>query len=230
MGQERFAGESAQNFEQKCLCVLVMDVSGSMSGAPINSLNAALKNFWSDILNDNDVAESLKDQLEIAVIQFDEEVKLLRNPALLEIEEAAPTLVERGSTTNTVDALREAIKLVDDRKEFYKSTGQPYYRPWIVLMTDGEPYPASEGDIAAISATIQRDCQAKKYTIIGLGVEGFNRAVLEKMTGQVLPLDGAKFKEFFSWLSNSMSTISQSKSGDKVDLSSGISDFAAFSI
>ncbi len=230
MGQERFAGESAQNFEQKCLCVLVMDVSGSMSGAPINSLNVALRSFWDDILNDNDVAESLKDQLEIAVIQFDEEVKLLRNPGLLEVEESVPTLVERGSTTNTVGALREAIQLVEDRKAFYKSTGQPYHRPWIVLMTDGEPYPASESDISAISNTIHQDCQAKKYTIIGLGVEGFNQAVLSKMTGSVLPLEGTKFKEFFKWLSNSMSTISQSKSGDNVDISGGIADFASFKI
>ena len=37
------------------------------------------------------------------------------------------------------EAIDEAIELVEARKSWYKVTGQPYYRPWIINMTDGEP-------------------------------------------------------------------------------------------
>ena len=48
MGVERFKGESAPNAEMKCLCVLVIDVSGSMEPY-MSELNSALYNFFEDI-------------------------------------------------------------------------------------------------------------------------------------------------------------------------------------
>lgn len=240
MGRERFAGESAQNSEQKCLCVLVMDVSGSMRGTPIDELNAGIKNFFMEILEGgNGITETLRDQLEISLIQYDESVKIIRNPKLLDDGETAPALVERGSTTNTVAALHEAIKLVDDRKAFYKATGQDYLRPWIILMTDGEPYPYIDSEVNEISEIVKKDVMDKRYMMVGLGVTGANMQILSKMSGVqkddpqkpsgvVFPLQGTKFTAFFSWLSNSMSTLSKSKEGDKVDISKGIADFAGF--
>ena len=121
MGAERFAGESAQNLEQKCLCVLVLDVSGSMRGAKLDSLNQGVRDFFTQIQTADGVPESLVDQLEIAIMQYDEEVRILRDPKLLEDGELPPTLTERGSMTETVVAIEEAIKLVEDRKAFYKS-------------------------------------------------------------------------------------------------------------
>ena len=137
--EHRFAGESAVNQEMKCLCVFVLDVSGSMRGEKLNALNQGIKDFYAEIQEGDSVSEKLIDQLEIAVIQYDEEVQILRNPALLEEEEQAPTLTERGSVTETVMAMEEAIRIVEERKAWYKETGQKYYRPWIVVMTDGEP-------------------------------------------------------------------------------------------
>ena len=45
-----FEGESPDNYEQKCLCLLVLDVSGSMSGDPINELNKGLQEFQEAVL------------------------------------------------------------------------------------------------------------------------------------------------------------------------------------
>lgn len=227
MGAERFAGESAENFEQKCLCVLVLDASGSMRGEPLNALNEALKNFWHDILNDNDVAESLKDQIEIGVIQFDQEPKILREPKLLDDNDQIPVVTERGSTTETVAALKEAIQMVEDRKTFYKSSGQPYFRPWIVLMTDGAAT-SSKQAIDEMSSLISQKLAAKAFTIVGLGAGGYDKAELEKLAPMTLGLAGTKFTDFFKWLSCSMSTISQSTEGDSVNL---VNDqFKAFQI
>lgn len=225
MGTERFAGESAQNFEQKCMCVLVLDVSGSMRGSKLDMLNDGVQSFFTQIQTSDGVAEGTKDQLEIAIIQYDEEVKILRDPKLLEDEELPPTLTERGSVTETVLAIEEAIQLVEDRKAFYKSTGQRYYRPWIILMTDGEPYgnKASEADIDAIAARVKSDSQNKKYNMIGIGIgESANMELLNKMTGgQAKKMAGLKFGEFFQWLSASLSTVTKSKEGEKVSIKGG---------
>ncbi len=227
MGAERFAGESAENFEQKCLCVLVLDASGSMRGEPLNALNTALSSFWYDILNDNDVDESLKDQIEVGVIQFDQEPRILREPKLLDDEDQVPVVTERGSTTETVSALREAIRMIEDRKAFYKSSGQPYFRPWIVLMTDGAAT-SSKQDIDDMSLIISQKLAAKAFTIIGLGVGGYDKTELERLSPMTLGLAGTKFTDFFKWLSCSMSTISQSTEGDSVNL---VNDqFKAFQI
>lgn len=229
MGAERFAGESAQNQEQKCLCVLVLDVSGSMRGSKLDSLNQGVRDFFTQIQSGDGVAESTVDQLEVAIIQYDEEVRILRDPKLLEDGELPPTLTERGSVTETVVAMEEAIKLVEDRKAFYKSTGQSYYRPWIIVMTDGEPYgnKASQVDIDAISQRVAEDSKNKKYMMMGIGVgEDANMELLKKMmAGKAMKLDGLKFGAFFSWLSASLSTVASSKEGDKVDISEGASDW-----
>lgn len=230
MGAERFAGESAQNLEQKCLCLFVLDVSGSMKGEKLDALNDGIRRFFAEIQDPagsgSNVSESLIDQLEVGIIQYDEDVKVLRDPKLLEPDEVPPTLTTRGSVTESVMAIEEAIQLVQDRKAFYKSTGQDYYRPWIILMTDGEPYGkrASEADIAAIADRVEKDSVAgKSYMIIGIGVgKDANMKTLNRMTGnRAMPLEGTKFPEFFKWLSASMSKVSQSHEGEKIDISEG---------
>ena len=221
--EHRFAGESAVNQEMKCLCVFVLDVSGSMRGEKLNALNQGIKDFYAEIQEGDSVSEKLIDQLDIGVIQYDEEVQILRNPALLEEEEQAPTLTERGSVTETVMAMEEAIRIVEERKAWYKETGQKYYRPWIVVMTDGEPYGerASAADIDAISARVAADSAAKKYFMMGIGVGEANMELLSRMCGKALPLSGTKFTEFFKWLSNSLSMVSTSKEGEKVSIKDG---------
>ena len=207
------------------MCVFVLDVSGSMRGEKLDALNQGLRDFYNEIKSgEGGISEKLIEQLEVAIIQYDEEAKILREPKLLDEEEIPPVLEERGSTTETVVAMEEAIKMVEDRKAWYKETGQKYYRPWIVVMTDGEPYGnrASQSDIDAISARVAADAAAKKYFMMGIGVGEANMELLGKMCGgKALPLKGTKFTEFFKWLSNSLSMVSTSKEGDKVNISQG---------
>ena len=122
MGVERFVGESAPNAEMKCLCVFVIDVSGSMEPC-MNELNNALQKFFNDIEYAKDgLPESTKDQLEVCIYAFDEDVMLKRNPCLLKTGEVPAKLEQRGSVTESVAALKAAIQMVEDRKEFYKKS------------------------------------------------------------------------------------------------------------
>lgn len=212
MAKNDFSAESAENYEQKCLCVLVLDGSGSMRGEPIAELNKGLQDFYNEIKED----ETTSQRLEVCVMTFNEKVTTLQEPALVD-NFTMPTLTAKGSTA-MVDAVKEAIDKVEARKKWYKETGQTYYRPWIILMTDGEP---DEGqDVYGLGPRIKSDTEAKKYVFLPIGIEGANKETLEAIQGTMAPmkLKGLKFKQFFQWLSASMGTIVTHNEGEKVDL------------
>ena len=193
------------NYEQKCLCVLVLDTSGSMNADnAIGQLNQGLQTFKSQIMND----ETARDRLEIAIVSFNSEIKVeLQHSLISEIE--MPTLKASGQT-QLVRAIEEAQQVIKDRKDYYKSKGLTYYRPWIVVMTDGDPYPANQ-DIDGIAQKIQEDADAKKYVffMIGVGNE-VHDDVLSKLTTSQFPamrMDAVNFAEFFQWLSASATVV-----------------------
>ncbi len=215
-----FTGETPDNYEQKCLCTLVLDTSGSMSGQPIQELNRGLQDFYAAIEEDLIAAN----RLEVSIITFGSSIKTIQEPSLVDNFEM-PNL-KIGGTTRLVDAVRQAITKTEERKQWYKETGQPYYRPIMVLITDGEP--DRDQDVRGLSKEIQEAVDAKRFTFWGLGVKGFNHAVLNEIcpnNAPALPLSGYKFSEFFKWLSNSIGIITKSKEGESIDLPP-VSDWA----
>lgn len=225
MAKNDFSAEAAQNYEQKCLCVLVLDVSGSMRGKPMDELNKGLQDFYNEIADD--VTTSQK--LEVSLITFNHIVKTIQEPALVE-NFTMPTLTATGSTA-MVNAVNEAIDKVEARKNWYKETGQTYYRPWIILMTDGEP--DDDQDVDALAARIKKETEGKHFQFLPIGVEGANMTILDKIKGNIPPmkLQGTKFSSFFKWLSASMGTIVEAKEGEQVDISKGADDWmTAFTI
>ena len=101
MAKNDFSAESAENFEQKCLCVLVLDVSGSMRGEPIRELNNGLQDFYNEIMAD----ETTSQRLEVSIMTFNQAVQTLQEPALID-NVTMPTLTAYGSTA-MVDAVNE---------------------------------------------------------------------------------------------------------------------------
>jgi len=205
--------ETPENYEQKCLCVLLLDVSGSMGGEPINELNKGLQTFHQEILNDFIASQ----RLEVAVITFGSGINTIQEPSLVTGFQM-PTLSTSG-TTKLVDAVRLGINLVDNRKKWYKETGQNYYRPMMVLITDGEP--DADQDVIGLSHQVQNSVNSKAFTFYALGVKGYNHVKLAQIAPSntpPLPLAGLQFSEFFKWLSNSIGIIPKSKEGDILTL------------
>lgn len=208
-----FGGESPENYEQKCLCVLVLDVSGSMAGSPIDQLNQGLKDFQKELQNDFVAAQ----RIEVAIVTFGSTVDTVVQPKLSSDFEM-PTLKTSGST-KLVDGVRMAINIVDERKNWYKSTGQTYYRPWVMLITDGEP--DSDQDVVGLSNEIQNKVNSKGFSFYAVGVEGYNHSKLLKIchpSTPPLPLKGLAFNELFKWLSASISLVSKSVEGQQLQL------------
>ena len=225
MAKNDFSAEAAENYEQKCLCVLVLDVSGSMSGEPIQELNKGLQDFYQEIDKDN----TTRQRLEVSLITFSHIVNTVQEPALVE-NFTMPTLSASGSTA-MVTAVNHAIDKVAARKQWYKDTNQAYYRPWIILMTDGEP--DSDQDVAGLAQRIKQDVAAKKYAFLPIGVEGAKMSILKQIESGIpaMKLQGTKFSSFFKWLSPSMGTVVSAEEGQQVDLSAGADDWmSAFTI
>lgn len=118
------------------------------------------------------------------------------------------------------EAVKIALDSLDERKKMYKDSGVDYYQPWLVIMTDGKP----NGNAMVLNeqiARIQSMVEARKLTIfaIGIGSDADMNTLARLSPGRTpLRLQGLKFSDFFSWLSKSVSRVSQSTPGDKVTL------------
>lgn len=195
-----------------CLC---LDVSGSMSGERINELNQGIELFY-DAIKDDEVALY---SAEISVVTFNDEATQLVDFASLELQPTPPRLTASGCTYMG-EGVNLALDLLEQRKKEYQDKGVDYYQPWLVLMTDGEP----NGDTGEFSRAVSRTVSLidnRKLTIFPIGI-GSNADLntLAKFSPNKPPLrlQGLKFKEFFTWLSQSVSKVSQSSPGEKVTL------------
>jgi len=196
------ANDFVENPENRCPCVLVLDTSSSMQGQAIAELNEGLAQFKRELLTD----EMASKRVEVAVIGFGP-VRLLSSFATPDAF-VPPTLVADGDTPMGA-AIQQAVSLVDQRKQEYRQYGIAYYRPWIFLITDGEP---TDSYTAAVEAL--RDGQRRKhFEFFAVGVQGANMNVLKQISGERAPLNlkGLQFREMFRWLSNSLSAKSRSQ-------------------
>lgn len=194
---------------------LCLDCSGSMMGEPINELNAGVKTFYQAIDED----EIARFSAEICIVTFGP-AELEADFATLDVRPQPPVLSASGNTP-----MGEAVKLsldsLERRKELYKESGVDYYQPWLVLMTDGKPYGGSSELLNQQVNRVERMVESRKLTVFPIGIgPGADMGTLQRFSPGRSPLrlQGLKFSEFFSWLSKSVSRVSQSTPGDKVAL------------
>ena len=202
----------ADNPEPRCPCVLLLDVSGSMNGQPISQLNAGVQTFKDAIIADSLAAK----RVETAVVLFGDTVKVASEFSTIDAFEPAPFVA--GGSTPMGAAILKAIEMVRLRKDEYKMHGIGYFRPWIFLVTDGEP--TDEWSLAA--AQVKKGSDAQEFVFFAVGVEGANLEILKRISSarEPLKLSGLRFQELFAWLSKSLNQVSRSQPGETVPLPS----------
>jgi uncharacterized protein YegL len=195
--------EFADNANERTPCVLVLDCSGSMRGEPIKQLNAGLQALEKELKEDIDASS----RVQILIIQASgkDEVKIVSEWTDA-MNFTAPTM-EAGGLTPLGKAMEKALKKIEEQKCLYDSCGITSKRPWIFLISDGEPTDYGWEESAEICRYAQKN---KKVVIHAIGTQGANLDKLAKFS--LLPpkrLTGLKFTEFFLWLSRSVSCISK---------------------
>jgi uncharacterized protein YegL len=203
-GSEDFAN----NPESRCACLLLLDTSGSMGGLPIQQLNDGVQTLRNELLQDSLATK----RVEVAMITF--------GPVRLEsdfqtVDYFYPKQLTVSGDTPAGAAITMGIDLVNKRKQLYKENGVGYYKPWIILITDGAPT-----DNWAQAAQLVKQGEAKNsFAFFAIGVEGANMDVLSQISVRTpLKLKGLMFREFFLWLSSSMKMVSSKNPGSSINL------------
>jgi uncharacterized protein YegL len=198
----------ADNPEPRCPCILLLDTSGSMHGAPLQQLIEGLNVYRQELMADSLASK----RVETAIITFGP-VKLESNFHTVN-QFQLPELRSSGDTPMGA-AIELAVQTLNERKTEYRNNGIQFYRPWIFLITDGGPTDSWKN----AASLIQEGERNKSFAFFAVGVEGAKMDILSKISfREPLKLQGLKFTELFVWLSNSMKSVSRSVMGSNVKL------------
>lgn len=205
--------EFAENPESRCPCVLLLDDSGSMQGAPITALNEGLRVFKEELLRDPLASR----RVELAVVTFDSDVTVLQDFVTAD-QLLLPPLTAQG-LTHMGSAMHKALDMVQARKAEYRANGVAYYRPWVFMLTDGQPEGEADVVVQQAAQRLKDDEGQKRVAFFAVGVEGANMTRLSQLVVRTpVKLLGLHFAEMFRWLSASLACVSRSQVGEQVPL------------
>jgi uncharacterized protein YegL len=178
---------------------LLLDVSGSMSGDPIESVRQGVKTLLGELKGDPQALETVW----ISVITFGSTAqKAVPLTELLAVPE--PVLAEGGST-----ALGAALRLLMEsmRQDVRRTTARQKgdWKPLVFLMTDGAPTDDWED-----SADELKRAGAGNVIALAAGHHA-DAARLKRITDTVLrmaDLQPGAMQAFFEWVSSSVSVSS----------------------
>lgn len=108
------------NPEPRCPCLLLLDTSGSMAGAPITELNAGLLTFKDELASDSLAMK----RVEVGIVTFGP-VNVV-NPFQTAPNFYPPTLAATGDTPMGA-AISQGLDMIRQRKDEYKANGISFY-------------------------------------------------------------------------------------------------------
>lgn len=216
------------NVAQRTLCVLVLDVSGSMAlrssegnnKRRIDMLNEGIKAFHKDLIND----ETARNRIRLAIIIVGgpndrAEVMMDWTDAI----DFMPITFRENGLTPLGQGMLLALNIIETERCHLRDSGINYTRPWIMAMSDGLPTDSTDVWQAAVQQCQMAEDERKCIIYpIAIDAGAQELAMLRKLSKLTPPvhMKSAKFNEFFNWLSASLVTMSQSSPGQTVQLGS----------
>ncbi|RDH76829.1 VWA domain-containing protein [Mycolicibacterium moriokaense] len=194
-----------ENPDPRVACVVLVDVSGSMQGEPIAALERGFAAFTQYLHNETLASK----RVEVAVVTFGTVATVL--VPMQEARSLQPARFTASGTTNMSAGIHLTLDIIEDRKYAYKAAGLQYYRPWILVLTDGKPN--IDGFDEAV-ARLNAAESARGVTVFPVGAGpkvDYQKLARLSLQRTPAPLDGLKYEELFEWLSASLSNVSNSQ-------------------
>ena len=202
--------ELLENPEPRCPVVLLLDVSGSMAGAPIDALNLGIQELARQLKADSLASK----RVEISIVTFGESVS--GGEAFETARSFSPPHLQSSGSTPMGEAVVKACSVLETRKAKYREAGLNYYRPWVFLITDGAPTDRETHYWQRAVELVKNGEETKKLLFFGVGVQGADMATLNQLCPSSRPavsLQGLNFTELFRWLSSSLQRASSQDPG-----------------
>ena len=204
------ANDLSNNPTPRTPVALCLDISGSMSGQPIQALNLGIETLYESIRNDKKARLSA----DLAIITFESEVRLHEAFSSIEQKKAPKLTAQNGTALG--HGLEMALNLVIERKKEYQQYGTEYHQPMIFLLTDG--LPGDLNKLREILPQIHNLEKQKKLVVfpIGVGKDVDMRLMNEiSIINKNLHISTISFDKLFIWLSQSIRSVSQSSVGSE---------------
>jgi uncharacterized protein YegL len=217
------AVDYASNTAQRTPCILVLDASGSMNTKERNGftriqmLNQGIVALHAALMAD-DIALS---RVQIAIVNVGgptDEPELILD--WTDAEAFQPFELVANHSTPLAKGVCVALDAIEEQKNRLRSAGIAYTRPWMMIITDGEPTDQPHGWNEACQR-LQTAERGQKVQVYPVGVGEADLTKLGQLS-QTRPMrmDNVRFRELFVWLSASLGQISRSAPGDRVHLPS----------
>ncbi|HOO61695.1 MAG TPA: VWA domain-containing protein [Bacillota bacterium] len=202
---EKDFGSSTKRRLPICFC---LDVSGSMSGNPINELNDGLQSFFSSI-RENDETRSAAD---ICIVTFGGSVDIFLPFGKITKSQTIPRISATTSLTPIGEGILTALELLNVRKTGYKELGIKYYQPWLVVITDGAPQ--GENSMENMEKAIQAVTELEsndRLVVFNIGVgNNVDFSLLKRLSdkrAEPISIQTAQFGKLFAFLGSSSSSV-----------------------
>jgi uncharacterized protein YegL len=194
--------------------ILLLDVSGSMSGEKILNLNEAVK----DMLDEFRKTESGEVDIQIAIITFGAEVKL--HQALSGVHEVVFKDLSAYGGTPFGTALRMAKAMIEDKEVLPKRA----YRPTVVVVSDGRPGDSWQQPLEAfIGEGRSSKCDRMAMAIGADADEGVLSKFIQGTSHPLFYAENARqLRDFFKFVTMSVTIRTKSKTRDVVPPASEI--------
>lgn len=184
---------------------ILIDVSGSMAGEPIQAVQVGLEAMLASLKNDPYALDSVW----LSLISFGAEAQVL--VPLTELEDfALPTIaVPKTAPTNLGEGLELLCEQYDKEIVKTSSTVKGDWRPLLVVLTDGAPT-----DVRLYRQMSERVRQNYNFARIICCAAGKDARLdpLKTLTSEIVVLeqmDESSFKTFWVWVSETIGRSSQ---------------------
>lgn len=170
--------DKVQTVRRMCPVIFLLDTSGSMEGAPIGAVNAAIEGVLPELISMND--SNADNEIKVAIMSFDYGANWITGDELVSPEDLKASWqdVNANGLTAMGEAFRELNKKLSASHGFMQRASGSV-APVLFLLSDGEP----TDDYQSNLNTLKQNAWYKVAARVAIGYGESNDDVLREFTG-----------------------------------------------